>query len=207
MWYSLARSGMPPWPLAAGATASTTSDWGMGTLSLLDLSEAFLAQLHCHILCLLIAVKVCWWFFTSVLTNCTTGVGYNISQAIESTLNIHPNWGNPSAAKSTGLVSMMVLHPIACFLAAIAFVSSLRSDSLSTLITTLVALLAWLLTFVVLTADIHLFRVCFPAASSLAYYFQFFGAFPPSFLFYSECRLIDNLRPSVILWIIKTRRP
>lgn len=58
-----------------------------------------------------------------------------------------------------GLTDVMILHPIACFIAFLAFALSLGAGVIGSVIGALVALVAWVLTVVVMAIDFSLFGV------------------------------------------------
>lgn len=71
-----------------------------------------------------------------------------------------------------GLTNAMILHPIACAVAFIAFALSCGAGVVGSLLGALVALLAWVLTLVVMAIDFSLFGVCrlfpFPCGVALS---------------------------------------
>jgi len=67
---------------------------------------------------------------------------------------------NYASAESTkGLTRVMVLHPVACALAFIAFLCALGSGICGALLAALVAALAWIVTLVVMAVDFALFGI------------------------------------------------
>ena len=65
-----------------------------------------------------------------------------------------------TASKSAdGLTRAMVLHPIACAIAFIAFLLSLGAGVVGSLLGALVAFIAWILTLIVMAVDFTLFGV------------------------------------------------
>ena len=64
-----------------------------------------------------------------------------------------------SAATAHGLTRAMVLHPIACALAFIAFLLSLEAGVIGSLLGAIVAAIAWVLTLIVMATDFTLFGV------------------------------------------------
>lgn len=64
-----------------------------------------------------------------------------------------------SGGTSDSLTHVMVLHPIACGLAFIAFLLSLGSGIIGSLAGALVAFLAWILTLIVLATDFTVFGI------------------------------------------------
>jgi len=67
---------------------------------------------------------------------------------------------NFASAKSTkGLTRVMVLHPVACALAFLAFLSALGSGLCGALFAALIAAIAWIVTLVVMAVDFALFGI------------------------------------------------
>ena len=64
-----------------------------------------------------------------------------------------------SADTADGLTRVMVLHPIACGIAFIAFLLSLGAGVIGSLLGAIVAAIAWILTLVVMAVDFTLFGV------------------------------------------------
>lgn len=67
-----------------------------------------------------------------------------------------------ASASADGLTHAMILHPIACALAFIAFCLSIGAGVVGSLLGAAVAALAWILTLVVMAIDFTLFGVCIP---------------------------------------------
>lgn len=59
-----------------------------------------------------------------------------------------------------GLTRVMILHPIACGLAFIAFLLALGAGVFGSVLSAAVAGLAWLLTLIAMAVDFSLFGVC-----------------------------------------------
>jgi Na+/serine symporter len=67
---------------------------------------------------------------------------------------------NYAAAKSTkGLTRVMVLHPVACALAFLAFLSALGSGVCGALFASLISAVAWIVTVVVMAIDFTIFGI------------------------------------------------
>ena len=64
-----------------------------------------------------------------------------------------------AAGTSDGLTRVMVLHPVACGLAFVAFLTSLGAGVVGSLIGGVVAFIAWVLTLVCLAVDFSLFGI------------------------------------------------
>lgn len=64
-----------------------------------------------------------------------------------------------ASASADGLTHAMILHPIACGVAFIAFLLSVGAGVVGSLLGALVAGLAWILTLVVMAIDFTLFGV------------------------------------------------
>ena len=64
------------------------------------------------------------------------------------------------ARSADGLTRVMILHPIACGLAFIAFLLALGAGVFGSLLSALVAGAAWLLTLIAMAVDFALFGVC-----------------------------------------------
>jgi len=71
----------------------------------------------------------------------------------------HTPFSTIAAGTSDGLTRVMVLHPIACGVAFIAFLVSLGAGLVGSLIGAFVALVAWVLTLIVLAVDFSLFGI------------------------------------------------
>lgn len=85
-------------------------------------------------------------------------VGYHparIMAAIEGT-----GFGETASASADGLTYVMILHPIACGIAFIAFLLSLGAGVVGSLLGALVAALAFILTLIVMATDFACFGVC-----------------------------------------------
>ena len=63
------------------------------------------------------------------------------------------------ASSADGLTRVMILHPIACVLAFIAFLLALGAGVFGSVLSAAVAGLAWLLTLIVMAVDFSLFGV------------------------------------------------
>ena len=61
-----------------------------------------------------------------------------------------------------GLTRVMILHPIACAIAFLAFALSMGAGVIGSVLGALVALVAWVLTVVVMAIDFALFGVSLP---------------------------------------------
>jgi len=77
-----------------------------------------------------------------------------------------------ASASADGLTYVMILHPIACGIAFIAFLLSLGAGVVGSLLGALVAGLAFILTLIVMATDFACFGVCcfpspFPTPSPL----------------------------------------
>jgi hypothetical protein len=84
-------------------------------------------------------------------------VGYSpasIMNAIDGT-----GFSVAASATADGLTNAMILHPIACGLAFIAFLLALGAGVIGSLLGALVAALAWVLTLIVMAIDFTLFGV------------------------------------------------
>lgn len=64
-----------------------------------------------------------------------------------------------AADSVNGLTDVMILHPIACAIAFLAFVLSLGAGVIGSILGALVAFVAWVLTVVVMAIDFSLFGV------------------------------------------------
>lgn len=71
----------------------------------------------------------------------------------------HTSFSEIAAGTSDSLTRVMVLHPIACGLAFIAFLLSLGSGIIGSLAGALVAFIAWVLTLISLAVDFSLFGI------------------------------------------------
>ncbi len=80
-----------------------------------------------------------------------------------------------------GLTDAMILHPIACAIAFLAFLLSLGAGVIGSILGALVAFVAWVLTVVVMAIDFSLFGVC------LVFPFLFLSFPFLSFLLFSSC--------------------
>lgn len=65
-----------------------------------------------------------------------------------------------ASSSADGLTRVMILHPIACGLAFIAFLLALGAGVFGSLLSAMVAGLAWILTLIVMAVDFSLFGVC-----------------------------------------------
>ena len=84
-------------------------------------------------------------------------MGYSPSNVVSHT--DHTQISTLAAGTSDGLTRVMVLHPIACGVAFIAFLLSVGHSMLGSFAGAMVALLAWILTLVSLAVDFSLFGV------------------------------------------------
>ncbi len=64
-----------------------------------------------------------------------------------------------SAGSADGLTNAMILHPIACGLAFIAFLLALGAGVFGSVLSAMVAGLAWIITLIVMAIDFSLFGV------------------------------------------------
>ncbi|MCJ1484849.1 hypothetical protein MMC06_005022 [Schaereria dolodes] len=64
-----------------------------------------------------------------------------------------------ASASADGLTHVMILHPIACGIAFIAFLLSLGAGVIGSVLGALVAFIAWVLTLVVMAVDFTLFGI------------------------------------------------
>ena len=71
----------------------------------------------------------------------------------------HVSEGEISSGTSDGLTNVMILHPIECAIAFIAFLLSLGSGVVGSFAGAMVALLAWVLTLISLAVDFTLFGI------------------------------------------------
>ena len=62
--------------------------------------------------------------------------------------------------REDGLTRAMILHPIACGLAFIAFLTSLGAGVIGSILGAMIAAVAWLVTLIVMAIDFTLFGVC-----------------------------------------------
>jgi len=84
-------------------------------------------------------------------------IGYDPAQIME---NIDGGDFNYASATSTkGLTRVMVLHPVACALAFLAFLCAAGSGVCGALLATALAALAWIVTLVVMAVDFALFGI------------------------------------------------
>jgi len=84
-------------------------------------------------------------------------VGYNPAQIISGIDNTHFNTASTDTSKA--LTRVMILHPIACGLAFIAFLLALGSGVFGALLASLVSALTWIITVVVMATDFVLFGI------------------------------------------------
>lgn len=71
----------------------------------------------------------------------------------------HKSFSEIASGTSDGLTRVMVLHPICCGLAFIAFLAALGSGIVGSVVGGFVAFVAWVLTLVVLATDFSLFGI------------------------------------------------
>ena len=71
----------------------------------------------------------------------------------------HTSFSTIAGGTSDGLTRIMVLHPVACGLAFVAFLVSLGAGVVGSLVGAFVAFIAWILTLVSLAADFSLFGI------------------------------------------------
>lgn len=64
-----------------------------------------------------------------------------------------------AAASADGLTRVMILHPIACVVAFIAFLLALGAGIVGSVLGAVVAAIAWLITLVAMAVDFTLFGV------------------------------------------------
>ncbi|KAK4964395.1 hypothetical protein LTR66_003750 [Elasticomyces elasticus] len=84
-------------------------------------------------------------------------IGYDPAQIMAKIDNQHTS--SLSHGRSDGLAHVMILHPIACGLAFLAFFLSLGAGVVGSLVGAMVAFIAWILTLVVMAVDFALFGV------------------------------------------------
>lgn len=65
-----------------------------------------------------------------------------------------------ASGSADGLTRVMILHPIACGLAFIAFLLALGAGVFGSLLSAMVAGVAWIITLIVMAIDFSLFGVC-----------------------------------------------
>ena len=116
---------------------------------------------------------------SGVQDTCTrSAVGYNPAQAIERTLDVRAS--NAAERTSTSLTNAMVLHPIACAVAFLAFLLCCGAGVIGSLVGFVVAGLAWVLALVGMAIDFAIFGVsCAPfRLAALHFTFSHFSPIP-----------------------------
>ena len=84
-------------------------------------------------------------------------IGYRPAHEMASTEGT--SFSEAAAATANGLTDVMVLHPIACGIAFIAFLTSMGAGFIGSLVGAIVGFLAWIITLVVLITDAISFSV------------------------------------------------
>lgn len=84
-------------------------------------------------------------------------IGYNPADIMA--IVDHTSFSEMAAGTSDSLTRVMVLHPIACGLAFIAFLVSLGAGIIGSLAGAIVAFVAWVVTLVALAVDFSLFGI------------------------------------------------
>lgn len=84
-------------------------------------------------------------------------IGYNPAAFLETTYDTHFNGAQVNTSK--GLTRVMVLHPVACALAFIAFLAAAGSGICGALLGAIIATVAWVVTVVVMATDFVLFGI------------------------------------------------
>jgi hypothetical protein len=70
------------------------------------------------------------------------------------------SYSHAAIRTADGLTRAMILHPVACGLAFIAFLASLGAGVIGSVLSAMIAAVAWLITLVVMAIDFALFGVC-----------------------------------------------
>ncbi|KAK8049208.1 pH-response regulator protein palI/RIM9 [Apiospora phragmitis] len=90
----------------------------------------------------------------SSINGCTRShVGYNAAALVQQVPGSNIDLSDASAKTANALTKVMILHPIACGLSFIAFLLALGAGILGSFLASMVALLAFLVTLVVLITD------------------------------------------------------
>lgn len=84
-------------------------------------------------------------------------IGYDPAKIMEQIDGGDFNYASSESTK--GLTRVMVLHPVACGVAFIAFLFSVGSGICGALFASVIALLAWIITLVVMAVDFALFGI------------------------------------------------
>ncbi|KAH8671212.1 pH-response regulator [Xylariales sp. PMI_506] len=92
-------------------------------------------------------------------------IGYNIESVLE-TVNSNFDLSEHAADVSNALTKVMILHPVACGLTFIAFLLALGAGVVGSFLASLVALLAFVVTLVVLITDFVCFALVKNAVNS-----------------------------------------
>ena len=85
-------------------------------------------------------------------------VGYHPARIMEQIDG--KSYSSASVTTADGLTHAMILHPIACGLAFIAFFTSFGTGVIGSILAAMIAAVAWLITLIVMAIDFALFGVC-----------------------------------------------
>jgi len=85
-------------------------------------------------------------------------VGYKPARIL-SAIDSHIDFGSAARNTADGLTGAMVLHPVGCVLAFIAFLFAAGAGFIGSLFGAIVAVLAWIVTLVVMAIDFALFGI------------------------------------------------
>jgi len=94
------------------------------------------------------------FLFTRSVNGCTRShVGYDAASIIQRVPGSDIDVSNASAKTANALTKVMILHPVACGLSFIAFLLAVGAGIVGSFLASMVALLAFLVTLVVLITD------------------------------------------------------
>lgn len=78
----------------------------------------------------------------------------------------HTSFSKASRDSANRLTNVMVLHPVACVIAFIAFLVSIGATVIGSILASLIGALAWIITLIVMAIDFSIFGVSLPTELS-----------------------------------------